>query len=279
MARLLLSFALCSVLLGCQEEYEPVTLLSTPRVLALEADPWEATWDEEVRVRARTYVPEAAGAQAARWSFCPLSLGPFAAYRCVDPACVTALIPDESGEVSFVPSQLALACLGALNPDASDGGLPPLGAGDAARSGPLPTVLFYELGAPDQSSGPTLLQLSLWPGPPPSRNQSPRVERFAAADATVAVGGEVDLQIEVDPGSIDLFSAPDGEVVDETPIVHWFSTQGRFAFERTEGLSGDNTWRYEKIESPPSEVDVYAVVRDGRGAQTVAGPLTLGVTP
>ncbi len=267
------------MVLGCQEEYEPVTLLSTPRVLALEAHPLEAAWEEEVRVRARTFVPEAAGPQAERWSFCPLSLGPFAAYRCVDPACVTELTPEPSGEVSFVPSQLALACFGALNRDASAGGPPLLGAGDAEMSGPLPTVLFYELGPPDESSGATLLQLSLWPGSPPARNQALRVERFEAVSATVAVGGEVELTLQVDPASIDVFSGPDGESVDETPIVHWFSSGGRFAFERTEGLSGDNIWRYEKIESPPSHVEIYAVVRDGRGAQTVAGPLTLEVIP
>ena len=82
---------------GCGKDFDPATLLNTPRVLAMVMDPVEVNLGEELTVTRTIFVPEDETVSKETWSFCPISIGAYASYECLVPECEIELTSSEDG--------------------------------------------------------------------------------------------------------------------------------------------------------------------------------------
>ena len=97
---------------GCAMDFDPVSLLTETRVLAVEVSPLEVGPGERVRLTPRVFVPAGSTtATTATWSFCPFTAGARAGYACALPACETPLTGGADGALDADPTALALACI------------------------------------------------------------------------------------------------------------------------------------------------------------------------
>jgi hypothetical protein len=131
-------------------------------------------------------------------------------------------------------------------------------------------------------------------GVPPPRNLPPQFDTVAG----VTIGGHrfdvtpfdqpVDTGLVLEPGStLDIATplTPDsaqpftdelGKTQTETLIVSYYTTNGRFDYDRANGPDAQVKLKYDSVQGgvPAS---IYAVARDLRGGQTVIGPYLVGV--
>jgi len=92
---------------------------------------------------------------------------------------------------------------------------------------------------------------------------------------TLAPGGRLPVEAQVTPDSFQDYPVG-GRTATETLAVSFFTSAGRFTEERgapTRGAPSTSTeLKDEKVAGDPRQVLVWAVVRDLRGGEAVAGP-------
>jgi hypothetical protein len=276
---------------GCAKEFTPASVVEDLRVLAVVADPPElrlspAAGGNEVLTLQVTAVappltpggPPVNPAPAdVRWTFCPFSVGASSGYACAIPACETPLIPDPSGSsVSFTPLDQILACLTSVG-----GSLPgaPSGSGLPAQ---VEVLVRYvaTLGGVQREA---VQRIPVWTGTPPATqepNLNPIISGFfVGAGCTGGASGcavaSVPLAVTIGPASFQPYPAGDRTVL-ETVVVSFFTTAGRFKDERGQATSGaeqTGTTLEAKELGAAREAWVWAVARDLRGGEAVAGPV------
>ena len=276
--------ALTLLAAACAGDLPPRSVLQDLRVLALLSTPLEAGPDETVTVQAIRVPPAGATIAQEQWSFCPFTVGATASDVCAVPQCETPLEP-VGGVVTADPGALALACLQQFST-----------AGTGAPSG-LPSqvpsrleVIFrYRVQASDNSSREAVLRVPFYPGGVPiDRNARPKVTSIAFGgqpvslvsppDGPVAVqlpvpkGSQLELRVTLDPSSVQRYQDSSGRAVDEQLFVSFFTTAGRFDFDRGVGLDEHVQLKDEKVPQGVSSAQVYAVAHDDRGGATVLGP-------
>jgi hypothetical protein len=273
---------------GCAEEFTPRSVLFDLRVLAIRASPLEAGPDEDVTLDAVRVAPPGQAIADERWSFCPFSIGSTAGYACAVPACErdlpTTVAPADgaSAPVTANPGALALECLALLS---GSGGLPP---GFPTELPEKVEVLFrYVVVASDGSEREAVQRLPVYPaGAPADRNLPPTIasvsiggtvawESGAPTGAVPALrpGGELDVLARV--GGAQLY-VDGGRTLTESLVVSFYTTAGRFDFDRANGPDALVTLEYDEITGP-GPAQLWAVARDLRGGQTVAGPMPVTV--
>jgi hypothetical protein len=271
---------------GCGSDFAPPSLLDDLRVLAILAEPLELGPGDEVTLRPVIYAPPGDALTGLAWSFCPFDLGPQSGYACAAPACEHALTPEVDGSVRAAPGELALACLEELGAS----GEPPPGL---PSEPPEVLDVRFQLALTSASgdSREAVLRVPLWTrAAPASPNRAPAlagVEWDGAPAAPgellgpAAEGDERELRVRVDPASLDSYLGPDGEPVLEEPLVSFYATAGRFAWDRDVGQELAVTWTAERLPPELGEAEVWLVTRDLRGGQAVDGPfrVPLRTTP
>jgi hypothetical protein len=269
---------------ACSNNFDPPSYLAGLRVLAVAADPLEAGPGEPVTLVPVLYVPPGQSVTALSWSLCPLALDATQAFACVVPECEVPLDADPAtGAVTVDPSAAAAACVAAL---VAAGG----GAGAIPELPDKVDVVFRLHVETDAGEARDALErFPLWlQAPPPERNRPPVILAVTAdgvapdADGAwpaVAAGGQVAVRVTIDPASLDTFTDVDGSQRLEEPIVSLYATAGRFDADRGVGTDATVTWKAEKLLPADTEALVYAVARDLRGGQTVAGPYRLPLVP
>jgi hypothetical protein len=285
------------LLAGCADTFTPGSVVEDLRVLAIVADPPEvwlpATLPptpagpfQAVTLRATTVAPPATpggpprGPATEAWSFCPFSTGAATGFACAVPACETPLTPAADGSVTVDPIALGLACIG--GPGGSLPGAPP-GSGlpeqvevlvryvatlDGLRREAVQRITVHTTTLPpglDANANPGF-SLSLAPG-----------ADCGGAPSGCAVGS-VRLDVAVDPGSFQLYPAGLDRTLQEAVDVSFFTTAGRFQYEK--GLATATTPSTFTVLDATElagarEALVWAVARDQRGGEAVAGPLTV----
>ncbi len=277
---------------GCADTFTPASVVEDLRVLAIVADPPEVrppaapgAPTETVTLRATVVAPPASpgGPPATpapadvRWTFCPFSVGASSGYACAVPSCETPLAPAADGSVSVDPLVLGAACLSSLG-----GSLP----GAPAGSG-LPDqveVLVRYVATLDGLRREAVQRIPVWITSPPAtqeRNANPLVSGFlvgagCAGGASGCSVASVALSVTIDPASFQPYPAGPDRTVEETVVISFFTTAGRFTDERdqatVEAPQGGTTLEATELAGA-TEAWVWAVARDLRGGEAVAGPV------
>jgi hypothetical protein len=294
----LASFAPLAALLfaGCADKFTPGSVIEDLRVLAIVADPPEvwlpATLPptpagpfQLVTLRATAVAPPATpggpprGPATEAWTFCPFSTGASSGYACAAPACETVLTPAADGSVTVDPIALGLACIGGPG-----GSLPgaPAGSGLPAQV----EVLVRYVATLDGQRREAVQRIPVHTGTLPpglEANANPIIPVTGAFTSGVDCGGaasgcavgSVRLDVAVDPTSFQLYPGGLDRSLQETVDVSFFTTAGRFQYEK--GLATAATPSTSMVLDATElngarEALVWAVARDQRGGEAVAGP-------
>ncbi|HET9599483.1 MAG TPA: hypothetical protein VFP65_28165 [Anaeromyxobacteraceae bacterium] len=257
---------------GCTADFTPRSVLADTRVLALEAvtpagadvPRVDAGPGEAVAFRARTWPEGEAGAGS--WTFCPFTVGSQAGFACAVPQCET---PAGSGaEATVVPSALALDCVAALS--AGGAPLPPGVPSQLPES--VTTLLRYRVTGADGLAREAVQVVLLYPGGAPvPRIAPPAFGPIRIGGVDVALGGAGPA---LGSGQELTVSA----AVDASVTVSFFTTAGRFDFDRATGPDANVKLKHEDVGAA-TEATLYLVARDLRGGETVAGPFTVPIGP
>jgi hypothetical protein len=263
---------------ACAEEFTPESYLDGLRVLAIVAEPLEVGPGDGLDVRAEVFVhPDDPLAEEPYWHFCPITVGAIGGFACLAPVCEIEV--GRGPAASLPPSVLAEDCLAAL------GGLP-----DGAE---IPEVVesvvrFRAVTAAGQVRE-AVQRVPLWTaGPPPDPNLPPAVlgveiDGLPAVEgeiaATVAPGGAAPVLVRVDPASVQTYVDASGRTLSESIVVFFYATAGRFDAERATGPDAAVRFEARDLEPGQVEAEVWAVARDLRGGQAVAGPFRIAIGP
>ena len=293
---------------GCMEDFQVRSQIQEVRVLAMVSSLLEVGLDETVSVEPVVYVPEGESVDIERWTFCPINLGADLGYRCLIEACNVELESSEAmGSVTFSPGAQAIECIQKLIEEAA--GSESTGAeegesvgGDEGGEFPevVQTVLFYDIVTGTGETITSLKEIPLYlESVPAERNQAPVINRVTIDTASVNLAGEavsaqrlekIVVGVEVDESSLQPYVDIAGRDRMEEAMVSFYASKGVWEADRRLGANVENTLDFYSedkdgkqvlLEPPAGLADddtaltVYAVVRDGRGGQTVAGPFTV----
>jgi hypothetical protein len=265
--------AAAAALAGCEPEFQPRSSLRDLRVLALVASPLEVGPGEEVAITPYAVAPAGAAIAAQAWSFCPFSAGSAAGFACAVPECEIALPAGPDGGVRADPLALAQACL------AGPGGAP---AGLPATLPERVELLFrYAVTSTDGDAREALARVPFYPrGAPAARNAPPVVLGVELGGAPVAAGvlgpplragGALEVRVRLDPASAETYRDASGRLVQEALVVSFYATAGEWDADRADGPDARRTLEGSDLGAA-AEAQVWAVARDLRGGQAVAGP-------
>jgi hypothetical protein len=101
------------------------------------------------------------------------------------------------------------------------------------------------------------------------------VSAAGAATPVVPRGGELVVRVVLDPASTQRYADSAGRPVDEALFTSFYTTAGRFDFDRGIGLEPSVKLKDEKVPEGTTSASVWAVARDDRGGTTVLGPFAV----
>ena len=298
MGRILVGFLLLTGLWSCGEEFEPASLLTNTRILAVVADPPEVGLGESVSLRAYTYVPPDLTIVSEKWSFCPIHLSSYSnpAFSCFSdlPECNPELEANEDGVVVANPLTLALACFEALGAEGLEPGTEP---GDPKteeeeeeeKPETIEVLFRYQI---EDSSGFTrdaVMRVEQHFEPEITNPNGNPVIMDVRVDGTSVSEGDVlellaeketvAIEVDLDEESRDFYVTASGEEYKEDFDLSWFSTAGRFDEDKAVGVEATVTFRAAPLELDDTEALIWVVARDGQGGQTIFGPITIPLAP
>jgi len=290
----LLSSLLLVAATACRNDFKPRSVLADLRVLAIEATPLEVGPGEAVTLVPRRLAPPGAGATITqeRWFFCPFSVGASVGYACAVPECEVELTDpagtpsgdrDVGVAVTADPGARAQECLALLT---AGGESLPAGVPSSLPQ-KIELVFRYAARASDGESREAVQLVPFYPGGAPSpRNRPPAIElvdiggrRVADGDTgpALAPGAQLEVRVQLDPESADTYVDDAGRTLEESLVVSFFTTAGRFDFDRANGPDARVALKYEGIAPADVEAEIWAVATDLRGGQTVAGPFRVPI--
>jgi hypothetical protein len=283
--RLLLAIV-ASAAAACADDLSPRSLLVDLRVLALVATPLECGPDEAVTVRPHVVPPPGVAVVDERWSFCPLTTGASGGHRCVVAECEVPLTPlagsaPGAATVSASPGALARECLARLTV-----GTGPV-APPAELPDPVPTVFRYVVTASDGERREAIQIVPLHVREAPTdRNAPPAVRSVSiggrpmtpgVSAPPLAPGASLEVRVILDPASAQPYVDAAGVSLVESLVVSFYTTAGRFDFDRANGPDAAAVLKHEEVEPGTVTAQVWAVARDLRGGETVVGPFAVPV--
>ncbi|MEE2962490.1 MAG: hypothetical protein VYA34_17280 [Myxococcota bacterium] len=272
---------------GCTKDFQKRSSLQEIRLLTLEASPLAVGPGEHLTVKRVLYVPSGESVETESWSFCPVSLGSSFAYQCAIDACVTELTPNDDQEsVTFVPFDLAIACLQSL----SESGVI-LGdvSGDSGSNGQktaefIKISIIHRFEAASGFKGVSVKELpQYFQAVPTGVNSPPVIESVSINGSAVTPGGslaftrsELVVEVVVNAASTESYFDQNTEVPElEEVTISFRSSRGAWEVDRRSGLETRNVLSFEEESEPVTELTIWLVVRDGRGGQSAFGPITL----
>jgi hypothetical protein len=277
---------------ACSADFTPRSVLADLRVLAIQASPLEVGPGESVTLTPMRLVAPGKGATitAERWSFCPFSVGASVGYACAVTACEVPLNPDGAPTsdpvlgvaVTADPGALAQQCLAQL---AAQGGSPP----DVPSQLPqkVDTVFRYVASASDGDTREAVQLVTFYlDGAPAVRNLPPVIQevdigeqRVSGGDTGPALGpgAQLEVRVQLDPTSLQSFVDDAGRTIEETLVVAFFTTAGRFDYDRANGPDARVKLKYDKIGANDAAAQLWAVATDLRGGETLVGPFIVPI--
>lgn len=285
MRRLVLLVALAVA--GCNNDFNPQSLVDKLRVLAVQADPPEIPFGATSTLTATAVNPGGA-APVITWDACLLGPPP-ATGEAINPDCAT--LPE--GDPSLLPFGVG---------DSVTATMPVLGPSMVALPDQTNGVYLPVRLKVDGGDGNTLVAFyslrlylgAILPPPPPPPNQNPTLTGVfvaAAGDAgaseevpvdptaltPVQSGWVVYLRAFLSDDSQETYQVFDGNpattpprTVTETVRISWYATAGEFVNDVTGVEKPTTTWKLEKhLPAPGSVIDLWVVARDERGGSDI----------
>jgi len=281
--RIIATILLASALFaGCGNNFYPASYLDDLRVLALVANPLEAGPEDEVDIEPFVYLPEGASLSAQAWSFCPFSLGPTNSYQCAAAECEAQLDTQADGSTRAEPGRLALQCAAQLlgTPGAPPG-LP------EEMPDKLDVYFRYQAAADNGTQREAVMRLPLWLEQVPGEINRPPVFASVQLDGRdmqpleeidpLAEDDTVELRVLIEPSSLDDYQDEAGRLLTEEPIISFYTTAGRFEFDRGAGVEVVVEWEAKELENGQERADIWVVARDLRGGQAIFGPVGIPI--
>ncbi|MEE2788227.1 MAG: hypothetical protein VX589_12865 [Myxococcota bacterium] len=263
---------------GCGPDFDPRELLKDYRVIGIVAEPPEVSVADTLTVTAIEHVPSESDQLERVWSVCLLSAGVFADFDCLSPDFEIELATESATfDLSLAADGIDFLTTlfeGLEGVDGLENTDDMMDCGDncQARDGTETTYIDIQLRLRSgPASGPkmTTIKAVRVNFEPDSPNQNPVITAFQvnglARPDNVAGGESLRLSVDLDDESFESYlEASSGVTQTEQPIMTWYTTQGELEKNIT---TGD---RRETILNLPDTiegdaVDVYVVVRDGRG--------------
>lgn len=311
-ARKSLALLAAAAAVACAPDFAPRSVIENLRVLAIVAEPLEL-WPGQagvgpggipltsISLSARMVLddglPPDSPARAApvqlqeRWSFCPFSLGASVGYACVSPiAECDHPFPAGTAPAGFDPLAQARLCLAALG---RAGGIPPTVPPDLSAV-PRLDLVFRHVAVYGGVRRETVQIVPLYAQAPSPINLPPRIDQVTVDGTPVdsqpltdfgrptstgrALGGGQELRVcaNLSADSAQPYrDAAGGQV--EAPVVSFYTTAGRFDFDRASGPSGCVKLRHQKVFGDGTGW-MYVVARDLRGGADARGPYTFTFT-
>lgn len=260
-------------LAGCSSTFTPGSVLADLRILALAPSPPELVGEEPVSLDATVYVPGGAPATY-EWTFCPLTAGPNGAYRCVVPQC---LVPLGTGAglthlEGVSPGRLALDCLAAL------GGSLPGDPGQVTLPNRIETAITLRVTA-EGVTREAVQRVAVNRTAPADLNARVPVITAFAVPTSGRPGEKLPITVQVDPASIEQYRDGTGRLLTEQVVIEVYTTEGRFDFDRGDAPTASFQLELKELTPGAREALVYAIARDLRGGEAVAGPVTVTLAP
>lgn len=285
--------------MACGPEFEPYFKVQELRVMGLRADkPWIKP-GEQAQLDALVSVPQEGDAVSYEWSWCPFSTGSTDGYRCAVSheelqsqveGLGLSILPYELGNqptAQFpypVPPELIQAfCSTLQSQDVPDFITLP----DCEKGFDVTVKLVVRSGDAEITS---VRQVRLVINPDGEQNQNPVLGGMAVKpmgatrESATPLNNEnlvmlsrdedFDLIADFTEASSEGFVTTDGESDQEVLVVSWFVEGGELGSRRTGYLPPDDTiedsnlttWRTPEVKDyPEEELEVFAVLRDGRG--------------
>jgi hypothetical protein len=279
--------ALALLAASCANDLPPRSLLQDVRVLAVLASPLEAGSDESVTVSAYLFAPPGV-TFTETWTFCPFTRGPTENDACAVPQCEKPLDTNPDGSLYAVPSARALDCFQTYG-----------GQGSALPSqvpDRLEVVFRDHVEGSDGFKGDTVLRVPFYQrGAPADRNEPPKVTSITiggqsmslattpaapgAEAAAIPKGGQLEVHVVLDPSSVQQYQDSSGRTVDEQLFVSFYTTDGRFDYDRGSGLDEIVNLKDDKVANRATPANVYVVAHDDRGGAVVYGPYQVPFSP
>ena len=264
---------------GCGKDFDPRTLLNDYRVIGIVAEPPEVGVEDTVKLTAIEHIEPNQMIQR-EWSVCLFSLGVFADFACIDDSLIIEL--DETRAqfnlglnaeginflTTFFEGLFSLS-EDQLDDDASQ---EDCGKNCQSRDGERQTYVDIQIrlrsGPPAGPKMTTLksVRVNFEPSEP---NQNPEVGVLTVdgidVPKPVKGGEELTLGIEIADESLQEYvEASSGLTQSENPSMTWFMTVGELQKEVTAGDRRQTILNLPATLTDPT-VEVYVVVRDGRG--------------
>ncbi len=269
---------------ACSADFLPASYLNDLRILAVVAAPLEAGPGDAVALVPTVNVPGGATLASQKWTFCPVTAGSGTGYACAVPQCQTSLAPAADGSVSASPYDLALACASMFG----TGGTVPPGVPDVVQS-----TFTYEIACDVPTGGRqsrvAVQVVPLWTrGPPVDPNLPPVIDGVEIGGVAAAVGvpaaplpagASVPVRVRIAPASVQTYVDAAGRAVAETMTVSYFTTAGRFQYDRQTGVDVSVDLVATDLAPGDTAAQVWVVARDLRGGQAVEGPFTVPFGP
>ncbi len=263
---------------GCTADFTPRSVLDDLRVIALVTSPLEAGPNDVVTITPFTIPPPGGAIRSEQWTFCPVSIGATAAYQCAIPQCEVPLTPGADRTVTLRPGDLARACLASFAaPGQVTGAIPDQ----------LTTVVRYVATADGGQVREAVQRLTLFTqGDPPARNHAPIITGVqiggqdvlgGAPPPALAAGGSLEVRVLIDPASFETYVDASGTTLQESVVVSYYTTAGRFDYDRANGPDARVNLNWNSIRPTDLAADVWVVARDLRGGETVVGPFNVPV--
>jgi len=281
--------ALVLLAAACTGDLPPRSLLQDLRVLALLATPLEAGPGATVQISAVTVPPPDETIASEQWKFCPFTLGPTAGDACALTACEFDLGTGPSASADL--GALAQQCLQvARSSGGTATGLPTtfpsrvemlfryaVTATDGSAREAVLRVPFYIGGAPaDPNRPPRVTSIGI--GGQPMSLDTPPIDP-GAQSAPIPKGGQLEISVTLDPQSVQQYQDSSGRTVSEQLFVSFYTTDGRFDFDRGAGLDESVNLKDDKVANRAIPANVYVVAHDDRGGAVVYGPYEVPFTP
>ena len=279
MIRFVLIWVVLVLFGGCGKDFDPRTLLKDYRVIGIVAEPPEVGVEGTVQLTAIEHIEPNQMIQR-EWSICLFSLGVFADFACIDDSLIIEL--DETRAqfdlslnaqgidfltrffegLSMVSEDLT------KNEDAKEA----CGDNCLSRDGQEQTYIDVQIrlrsGPPSGPKMTTLksVRVNFEPSDP---NQNPELGTLTVdgieSPKPVKGGEELTLEIEIADESLqEYIEQSSGVSQSETPSMTWFTTVGELQKEVTAGDRRQTVLTLPATLTDPT-VEVYVVVRDGRG--------------
>jgi hypothetical protein len=90
-------------------------------------------------------------------------------------------------------------------------------------------------------------------------------------------GGEIEVRAQL--GDPETYLDPAGRTVQEQLVVSFFTTAGRFDYDRALGPDARVMLKYESIAAGTTGAQVWVVARDLRGGEAITRPFDVAVGP